>query len=1721
MTEFVVDFAQSIEELTRFQAGMTALGAKLDQVQSKSSKSATAASTLFTKMEAEYKKLEAALTASGTDMEKLGGVMDRIRGETSKMMSGIAAANLKATVAAQAYNGEMSEMLRLMSDTTSKNAFVQSQQRIAQVQSNLINQNNELRAKIGARDSAEAKLNAALKQQLTHLTRLATEQQRASQAHGDAQRQLQRLNTEQAQDTEIVKAMIAGRKSAITENTRLDYTLQALERSMKSLNGGLQEQIELARVSVNARKAEITEAAKEDLLLQKLQRTLTSLSGGRQEEIAKLQAQIAARKRSITESQTEKKVIDELTAAITREQNALVRLQAQAKLAGTSHGQRISQLRTEIAEQTRLNQLMGMSTSQLLGFGNAQRRANLSQELGSQSAAMLRAGLTGLHASVGMYTSATVLAATATYGISAALRDSVITGAEFTATMSRTEAIMSSVPSWMKDTSDSTKAMEMQVRALGQTTVFTASEVGEGLQQLGMAGFSASDAMSALPATLTLANLANVSMARSADIATNVLMTFNMQAKDLSSVVDLMATAVNNSNTDIEQLANSLSYAGPAAQTAGISLKDTVAAIEALANSGIKGSRAGSALRRLFVSLLNPTKKGSEVIRKYGLDIVDAEGKTRSLTEILGQLSTALKDLPGPERLAAIQDLVGVYATSPIAALVDQYDNYKNFRDQNENTAGAGKRMEEIISDNLKFDWKEMLSALEELQLEAFDSMGMRLREITAGLTVQILDLMEPVKTVGDVDITGLDRLMARAQIAAESITYLVGGIVAYKFASGSMFNAFSADAKGASERLMVFSGRLNETAAAMKTTAYSTVYATNAMQVQNRTATLAAAGMSTLASSTAATARAMGTFATYAGMAMRALGWVGLIYGIGSALYSVFSSDTDEKVLEHKSSVDEVKSSYEALKEQIEATGLARQRAAAELNVTAQEKSVKQLKDEIALRQQQIKDAKALGAPQSSISQFEQNLNGLQKQLPVYEGHVEDAKKQLGELGTTTNTVNSEMEVQAGLLADLKRLTDELAKAQSNLAASSRNSGIGINNIAASTAIANLQAQRDQTLSRMSGSANNLVQVQNNIPTVKSLFDQFDATAAAEAEEAAYKKTATVSQKLLDLDKKRNEEMQVRAQLMAKGDEAVAAGRPESGPGLQLIEASNKRLAGIDKERLELQDKQKDQLEQMRLAQEASYAANRTDVENQVAFKERLVNIEKELSAAQTPSDGKAVDLERVTALLREQTQVRQQLGAIEKRESRSGSSSVKQDVRELEQAQRAYDTLAKKYDAVTYAQRELDKGTEAMTLLRKENKISVEQQAKAVGALNQQYFEAVRAQDLVLTGLNRVRSSLYTSPFAGTVEDLTALNRALQEGKVSLAEYNRLSDAALKERRDSISSGLPTANFSVGQASSSPFTDWVTTEMERSQGLQKYDEAQKNLQTQQQMQMAALNQGFQERLDLLNSQKLIEQGQEQEHVRRMIEIQKNYNAEKSAVLTAAGNEQNAITVQQAQYAEQMNTMALTAAMGSVSNILGMFASVGEEATAAQKAAFIAQKAIAVAQIIMYTELGAAMAVGMMGPFGIALSTFIRATGYANAGLVAALAIGDLATGGKVSSASGGSGGGSQMYDTGGYIPYNRSGIVGEYGPELVSGPAHVRGRGSSSSTLAGGGGNNYEITLSPVVQVYTGESSGAGTEQDGRKLGDAIGTVVVAKVQDMIRPQGLLDNWIRSIKP
>lgn len=1825
MSEFIVDFSKSLSELAEFQLRLSGLGAKLDELERSGRKPGGAATEMLRSMDSVYNKIEKTLIDLGVESEDLGRRMKGVRDGTLALFSGIAAANAKTNLTYDAVTGKLGEVNKLLADTASKNAYISSMQRINLLNESMVNNNNELRAKIEALNTEEGKLNVQLREQYalaqqalrsqkteisqrdqllkklreldsaegqeianlkeevrarelaaTATAKMVTENQKLRAARdgldtelGQENAQLREqnklremeitaidrlvtenaklrqakeaLNSELGQENSLLKQGIRNREQEVQFTSAQIGAMQKLNLEYRSLNGGLGESIARQTQVNNARRGEITEDQRLALEIEKVQRSIKSLNGGLAEQLQALKAVEGQRRKQINDANTEKQVIDEVTAALKREEEQLRKLQAQSDLLSGPNGKRVAMLRNEIVEQTRINNLRAMSTGELLGFGKSLRQMNIAQEAGSQSAAMMRAGLTGLHASVGMYTSATVLAATGTYAFTAALRDSIITGAEFQATMSRTRAVMSSGENGIGVSDESFKSLEGQVRALGQTTVFTASEVAQGLQQLGMAGFSASDAMTALPATLQLANLANVDMAKSSDIATNVLMTFSMEAKELQGVVDLMATAVNNSNADIDQLATTLKYAGPAAHTAGISLQETVAAAEALANSGIKGSNAGSALRRLFVSLLNPTKKGAAMMDQYGISVLDAQGNTRSLVDIIGQLNKALSGLSGADRLTAIQNLVGVYATSSVSALVDQYKNFEQFANQNANVDGAGKRMEKIISDNLKFDWKAMLSALEEVQITAFDSMSGHLRELVNSISLEVLALMQPVNAMFSdkikdangngtfVDITGLDRLIQQMQTAAEVAGYAIAGFAAFKLAGGAMGGALSAVASdlggknGLSDRLRELQTRMavaEQGQSLMGRTVEAGKLRWAALRAEV-TATSGAMGYATLA--TRGLVASVNGLAVAGALVARAFGWVGLVYGIGSAVYSLFSTDTDAEVLKHKEGVDATRESYTKMKDEIEKAGLAKQRAAMADQVKVDEGIVGELRGKITKTQATIKEGQDVGISEEGLKGQREYLESLQSQLKKYEEKLVDTKAQLGGLQQTNESYSQSMSEQLPLIQDVTRATNDLAQARQRL-------------LTSLNPTTDVRAELDPlevALAAAKEKAENFGKVAVNIkPTTanyQQIKDQDELLAGIQAEEAAYKATATESQKLKDVRDKLNVVYDQEAKLIAANARARSGIDEKDSPGLDDWKANQAKKVELLKEQKELGAKVADQMEKLRLAEQKGSSVNRTDEENNKANRQRIADLNKEIADISSPSDGSAVDIEKKTALINERTSLQQELNAIEKRAEsagKRGQRSVDKAAREAEQLAKSdlatYTSLAKKFDEVSASQLEMNKGIEAMGRLRKGQiidgkmvSITAAQEGKALVELRKQHYFAAQAANEHLKAATDLMSKYSGSTFGDAAADLATLNEEFALGNIKATQYNAILDQIAAKNVEGLKNSLPKVQIPTGNASSTIFSEFASSAITYSDDMSTFDKERDNVDAQRALQQAANLQLLEDKRELYDD---IYKDKD-EHDAKMLEQQNKYNEKTKGLDLLASAQHKTISDQRAQYEKAQSTLILASSLGVIGDVMGMFASASKDATAGQKAAFIAQKAIAVAQILMYTHVAAANVGSQTGFAGIALSSYILASGYASAALVGALAIGSLATGTDMSGAASGGGGGAKMYDTGGTIPYNRVGIVGEYGPELVSGPAHVKGRTATGamSTPNGGSSESMGITLAPVFHV-TAPGEGVDAQKAAADFARMSADMFTKNMSDAMRNNGMLDNWYRN---
>jgi hypothetical protein len=201
-------------------------------------------------------------------------------------------------------------------------------------------------------------------------------------------------------------------------------------------------------------------------------------------------------------------------------------------------------------------------------------------------------------------------------------------------------------------TAEEFKSLQDSARSLGGSTAFTATEVASLQEEYAKLGFSTDEILKAQDSTLKLAFATGTDLAEAAMISGNALRAFGVDASRTADVQDVFAAATTNSALDMEKLRDSFSYVAPVAASAGLSIQDTSAALGVLADRGISGSKAGTAMRRILLEMSKAGLKGAEGFKEFAkrgmtvTDSYDAVGRSAvSALNILAKNGDALDDL--------------------------------------------------------------------------------------------------------------------------------------------------------------------------------------------------------------------------------------------------------------------------------------------------------------------------------------------------------------------------------------------------------------------------------------------------------------------------------------------------------------------------------------------------------------------------------------------------------------------------------------------------------------------------------------------------------------------------------------------------------------------------------------------------------------------------------------------------------------------------------------------------------------------------------------------------------------------------------------------------------------------------------------------------------------------------------------------------------------------
>ena len=373
-------------------------------------------------------------------------------------------------------------------------------------------------------------------------------------------------------------------------------------------------------------------------------------------------------------------------------------------------------------------------------------------------------------------------------------------GTSFDSQMSKVFAIIGKEATGNADVME---ALNKKALEMGSTTQFTASEAGEAMEYMAMAGWKSGEMLAAIEPLMNLAAAAGEDLGTTSDIVTDAMTAFGLAADGTSKVLkngvtkevnnvahfaDVLAAASSNSNTNVAMMGESFKYVAPIAGSMGYTIEETAIALGILANSGIKSSQAGTSLRRIFTSLNGKIDISGKKLGKVTISTTKADGSMRSLTDILADCRKAFSQLSDSEKTAAAKNLVGQNAMSAFLTLMNVTE--KDLGDLTNaiyGADGAAEDMKRTMLDNAQGDVTILKSAIEGLEITLWDLAEDGFRKVVQDAT-GVVDALRNMDEGTQLGIIGMGGLAA----AAGPFTAAVGGLISSLPSLTTLFTALT-----------------------------------------------------------------------------------------------------------------------------------------------------------------------------------------------------------------------------------------------------------------------------------------------------------------------------------------------------------------------------------------------------------------------------------------------------------------------------------------------------------------------------------------------------------------------------------------------------------------------------------------------------------------------------------------------------------------------------------------------------------------------------------------------------------------------------------------------------------------------------------------------------------------------------------------------------------------
>lgn len=309
-------------------------------------------------------------------------------------------------------------------------------------------------------------------------------------------------------------------------------------------------------------------------------------------------------------------------------------------------------------------------------------------------------------------------------------------GAAAVKTATDFEAGMSEVKAISGATGSEFDALREKAIEMGAKTKFSASDSADAFKYMAMAGWDASAMMDGIAGVMDLAAASGEDLATTSDIVTDALTAFGLQASDSAHFADVLAQASSKSNTNVGLMGETFKYVAPVAGALGYSIEDTAVAIGLMANSGIKGSQAGTALRSTITRLAKPVGEAKDAVEELGISITNADGTMKPLSQTMVELREKFAGLTEEQKAQYAAMLAGQEGMSGLLAIVNASDeDFQKLTDEINNANGAAEDMASVMMDNTAGAVEQLKGALESAGILIGEKLTPYIRKLAEWIT--------------------------------------------------------------------------------------------------------------------------------------------------------------------------------------------------------------------------------------------------------------------------------------------------------------------------------------------------------------------------------------------------------------------------------------------------------------------------------------------------------------------------------------------------------------------------------------------------------------------------------------------------------------------------------------------------------------------------------------------------------------------------------------------------------------------------------------------------------------------------------------------------------------------------------------------------------------------------------------------------------------------------